>query len=191
MVKKGDETRGKILNSARKIFSVKGYSVATMKDFCEGTELSRGGLYRHFSSTKEIMIEMLDSDIATARIEVEKVISSGMSAKEIFKLLLDDQIEIIKKGGGDLELAMYEFCRSEKDQEHYIYNRFTSSVGIIEEVIRYGQERKEFVACNANKTAKSIIFFLEGMRISSSIMSLSDELLEEQIQEVYKMVVKD
>jgi hypothetical protein len=113
-----------------------------------------------------------------------------MSAREILTLLLKDQKEIINKRGGDLELAMYEFCKSEKDQEHYIYNRFSSSVEIIEGLIKYGQERREFIDCNANETAKRIVFLLEGLRISSSIMSLSDELLEEQIQGVYKMVVK-
>ncbi|MBK1810796.1 TetR/AcrR family transcriptional regulator [Clostridium sp. YIM B02505] len=190
MIKKGDQTRAEIIDSARKIFSVKGYSATTMKDFCEETGLSRGGLYRHFSSTKEIMIAMLDSDIINSRIQIENVISSGMSPKEVLRLLLEDQKEIIKERGGDLELAMYEFCKSEKDQEHYINNRFTSSAEIIKGILKYGQERNEFVDCDANETAKRIIFLLEGIRISSSIMNLSEELLEEQVNGIFKMVVK-
>jgi AcrR family transcriptional regulator len=190
LIKKGDQTREEILKSARKIFAVKGYSATTMKDFCEETGLSRGGLYRHFSSTKEIMIAMLDSDIIDSRIGIEKEISSEMSAKDILTLLLNDQKEIIKRRGGDLELAMYEFCKSEKDQEHYINNRFTSSIDIIEGLIKYGQGRKEFIDCNANETAKRIVFLLEGIRISSSIMILSDRLLDEQIYGVLNLVAR-
>lgn len=190
MIKKGDQTRTKILESARKIFSEKGYSVATMKDFCEETGLSRGGLYRHFSSTKEIMIAMLDSDVTNTKFELEKVISSERSAKQLLTLFLDIQIKEIKKGEGNLELAVYQFCKGENDQEHYIYNRFNTSVEIFEKLIKYGQKRKEFIDCDANETAKRFIFILEGLRISSSIINFPDELVEKQIQGILEMVIR-
>ena len=43
---KGDQTRQLICMEAFKLFTEKGYKDVTMKDICEKTGLSRGGLYR-------------------------------------------------------------------------------------------------------------------------------------------------
>ena len=41
----------------------KGFKDVTMSDICEKSQLSRGGLYRHYSSTSEIFREIISEDI--------------------------------------------------------------------------------------------------------------------------------
>ena len=47
MSKKGSETKRLIKEQAYKLFAIRGFKDVTMKDICEITGLSRGGLYRH------------------------------------------------------------------------------------------------------------------------------------------------
>ena len=54
MSKKGDLTKQRIKEQAIKIFAQRGFKDVTMKDICGGTGLSRGGLYLHYSSTRQI-----------------------------------------------------------------------------------------------------------------------------------------
>jgi AcrR family transcriptional regulator len=83
MKNKGEKTRADLMNTAVELFSEKGYSAVTMKDFCERHGLSRSGIYRHFASTREIFLAMLDSDRENASDELNEAISSGISAKQM------------------------------------------------------------------------------------------------------------
>ena len=55
MGSKGNQTRELIKDAAYVLFAKKGFKEVTMKDICEATGLSRGGLYRYFGSTAEIL----------------------------------------------------------------------------------------------------------------------------------------
>ena len=58
MNKRGKATKGMIKEKACLMFAEKGFKEVTMKDICEITGLSRGGLYCHYSSTSEIFKEI-------------------------------------------------------------------------------------------------------------------------------------
>ena len=42
------------------LFAEKGFKQVTMKDICDAAKLSRGGLYCHYESTRQIFQEMID-----------------------------------------------------------------------------------------------------------------------------------
>lgn len=48
-----------IMAAAAKVFVEKGYSNTTMEDIIVQTELSKGGFYHYYTSTKDILIEMM------------------------------------------------------------------------------------------------------------------------------------
>ena len=52
MGKKGEITKQFILDKAFGLFAENGFHRVTMKDICDRTDLSRGGLYRYYSSNK-------------------------------------------------------------------------------------------------------------------------------------------
>ena len=59
MGEKSVQKRQYILETARKVFAEKGFKRVTMKDIVEACDISRGGLYLYFGSTKEIFLEVL------------------------------------------------------------------------------------------------------------------------------------
>ena len=58
---KGDKTKKNICEEAYILFSKRGYKDVTMKDICDKTGLSRGGLYRHYESTEQIVMLVQDT----------------------------------------------------------------------------------------------------------------------------------
>lgn len=188
---KGDQTRMAILNTARVLFSEKGYSAVTMHDICERSGLSRGGLYRHFSSTREIFMAMLDSDKETTSLELEEAIAAGTPAKQMFAYFIRLQKQEILQGGGRLSIAVYEFCAANPDQKQYLDGRFTAAVVILEKLIRYGQARQEYKTFDARAAASHIVVFLEGLKLSSAVISFTHAMLDDQLRYVYQMVVLD
>ena len=90
---------------AHKLFAEKGFKEVTMKDICEKTGLSRGGLYRHYSGTDEIFSEILSEEYSVAeRIE----------GQESARTILEDMLQAIEKEIMEkelsLSLAIYEYA---------------------------------------------------------------------------------
>lgn len=188
---KGDQTRAAILKTAKTLFSEKGYAAVTMGDICERHGLSRGGLYRHFGSTREIFTAMLDADKETTSTELNEAIAAGVPAKQMFAYFMQQQKQDIQQGGGRLAMAVYEFCSSTPDQKRYLNERYAAAVDILAKLIRYGQARGEYRPGDARAAASHIVVFLEGLKLSSAVITLSDDMLEDQLGYVYQMVVQE
>jgi AcrR family transcriptional regulator len=61
-----EETRGKLIEAARRAFAEKGYSAASMDDLTAEAGLTRGALYHHFGDKKGLLqavIEQIDAEI--------------------------------------------------------------------------------------------------------------------------------
>ena len=63
---KSEQKRKFILETARKVFIEKGFKNVTMKDIVEACDISRGGLYLYFNSTREIFLEVLKLEASEA-----------------------------------------------------------------------------------------------------------------------------
>ncbi|HEX2917644.1 MAG TPA: TetR/AcrR family transcriptional regulator, partial [Edaphobacter sp.] len=59
-MRKGEETRQKIIAAAAPLFNKQGYAGCVIKDIMEATGLEKGGIYRHFESKEEIAAEAFD-----------------------------------------------------------------------------------------------------------------------------------
>jgi TetR/AcrR family transcriptional repressor of nem operon len=53
-MRKGEQTRQRILREAAALFNQRGYAGCSMQDVMAATGLEKGGLYRHFSSKEEL-----------------------------------------------------------------------------------------------------------------------------------------
>jgi TetR/AcrR family transcriptional regulator, transcriptional repressor for nem operon len=59
-VRKGEQTRQKIIRKAAPIFNRKGYSGTALSDLMRATGLEKGGIYRHFESKQELAGDAFD-----------------------------------------------------------------------------------------------------------------------------------
>jgi len=188
VLKKGDQTRAAILETGRALFGERGYAAVTMKDFCDRLGLSRGGLYRHFASTKEIFVAMLDLDKESAAVKLDQAMAAGVPPRQIFDYFIRQQRQEIQLGGGRLSIAVYEFCIANPDQKPYLDRRFATAVQMLEKLIRYGQEQQVFMNANAAEAAAHIIVFLEGLRLSSAVITFTGSMMDDQLEYLYDLV---
>ena len=166
MSAKGDKTKELICSEAYKLFAEKGFKEVTMKDICEKTGLSRGGLYRHYSSTEAIFSHIINSLMQTQENEVLNKIESLVPAKQILLELLNRyQIEMLDSSNC-LTLAIYEFFSTlqRKGNESLLYEQYLLSKKTWESLIAYGIKTKEFNEVNAEAIIDIIIFSYQGVR---------------------------
>lgn len=85
---RGDKTKQEIRDKAYQLFAEKGFKEVTMKDICERTGLSRGGLYRHYESTEQIFLEIVNAFSDQQKNDVCEKIEKRVPAAVILEELL-------------------------------------------------------------------------------------------------------
>ena len=101
MATKRERTRESIIKESYTLFASKGFKQVTMKDVCEITGMSRGGLYSHFSGTDKLFEAVLEKITENSATDFQTEIKEGtetvntdvmerleQNAKEKWKLLI-------------------------------------------------------------------------------------------------------
>lgn len=192
MGRKGDTTKAAIRKAALILFVQKGFKDVTMKDICEATGLSRGGLYMHYGSTKQIFADVINEIMSSLENEVAVKIENGQSATLILDELLNRyQSEMLDKSGS-LGLAFYEYYSSiPLSDDNAMLKQYYISKDMICNLIQYGIDKGEFKHVNINAVVDLLLFSYQGVRMLSSIMPLDDDTISiDMISEIRAMLVK-
>ena len=170
-----------ILETAKKVFVEKGYKNVTMKDIVEACDISRGGLYLYFSSTEELLLAVLQQDAE----EIDDVFTESIeedSAADILTLFLKEQKKELLRKRNNLTMAVYEYAfenREKKDQ--MLRRQFDAGVRVLEKLIESGIASGEFYCENPRGAANNIMYVLEGMKINSQTMGITEAMVDEQL----------
>lgn len=175
---KGEKTKQIILTEAYQLFAEKGFKDVTMKDICQRTGLSRGGLYRHYESTEQIFSEIVTILLDAQKDEFEEKIQNKMPAGEILEEVLKRYEEEMMDAGNSLSIAIYEFFSDPKisKSDNSISQQYLRSKKMWVALIEYGIQTKEFQEVNAEAVYDLIVFSYQGVRMYSKLMAIDPEI---------------
>ncbi|MCL1802356.1 MAG: TetR/AcrR family transcriptional regulator [Eubacteriaceae bacterium] len=188
---KGTVRKKYILEKAALVFMRKGFTSVTMKDIVEECEMSRGGVYRYFSSTKEIFMEIISSENESDYAFLGKHMEKGTNAVKILEMFLQLQKKELLNIEKTIRLAMYEFFIFHRDTMSYVLEQnYTAALSLVSQTLLYGIERKEITGIlpnDAEKYANCMIVLLEGL----SIFAVSGQISSETIDEQFGLFIKN
>lgn len=188
---KGEKTKQQIRNEAYQLFSERGYKSVTMKDICEKTGLSRGGLYRHYDSTEQIFLEIIDGFTRRQKDEFTEKIAQQVPAKEILDDILLRYSNEMMDSSNSLSLAIYEFYSNPEisKTENSVVKQYEASKSMWLELINYGIENKEFKRVDAEAVFDVIVFSYQGVRMYSKLMKPDSATPGRIISEIKKLLL--
>ena len=171
------------METARKVFTQKGYKNVTMKDIVDACGISRGGLYLYFGSTAEIFLEVLRMETEEADDVFSDSIKEDATATEILALFLKEQKKELLRKKDNLTVATYEFYFGEEvpKKDNILKRQFDSTVKIIERLIETGVENWEFYCEDCRRTARNIMFLLEGLKISAYTIGITADMVDREL----------
>lgn len=179
---KAENTKEKIRQEAYRLFADKGFKEVTMTDICKKTGLSRGGLYRYYSSTGEIFSEILSK---------EYVIADRIGKQESARVILEDMLREIKGEIMDkelsLSLAIYEYANL-GNGEFFSHIHESAKKRWIS-LINYGMEMNEFKEVNAEQVSDLILYYYQGLRMWSRVIPFDMQVAEYYVDTVRKMLL--
>ncbi|MCI8464938.1 MAG: TetR/AcrR family transcriptional regulator [Lachnospiraceae bacterium] len=193
MNKRGRETRKQIKKCACALFAEKGFKQVTMKDICEAAKLSRGGLYCHYDSTRQIFQEILDDMTGEQDQEIDLKIEQNYSAVTILDEILSKYENEMLDCQSSLSIAIYEYfsIRDIANQNNTLYEQYLISANTWKKLIQYGMDRQEFKEVDSSAVFDLIVFSYQGVRMYSKLMPMDKEIPSGIIKEIRKILVKD
>ena len=191
MGKKGEETKQLIKEKACTLFMRKGFKNVTMKDICIQTGLSRGGLYRHYDSTNQIFLEIIDGLMSEQDNELSEKMKKGYPAVQILDEILERYKYEMSGSAPSLSLAILEFYGEDqsKAEDNMLLKQYRYSVDMWMEFLSYGIQRGEFKEVDCAEIIDTIIFSYQGVRIYSSLLPLAGEIAERIINHIKKTLL--
>lgn len=192
MGEKSIQKKQYILEKARSVFMEKGFKSVTMKDIVEACEISRGGLYLYFGSTEEILLEVLRADADEVDDVFTNRITEDDTAADILTLFLKEQKKELLRKKNSLTVAIYEYFFIHKaEKNNMLRKQFDAGVKVIEKLIEAGIASGEFYCENPKGAASNIMYVLEGLKINSQTMGITEEMVDEQLLYIMEGLIID
>lgn len=189
MGSKKERTREHILEVSYRLFAKNGFNKVTMKDICEASNLSRGGLYSHFSSTRELFEAILEKINQKDEMNFQEEMERGVSATEILQnalILMEDEMNHPEDS---LSLAMYEYAGSVETDLMDHFNKIGEDKWTA--LIEYGIAQGEFCNVNVSEIVNIILYAYQGVRMWSRIVTMTSETFESITSHIKKQLLKE
>ena len=188
---KGDKTKQAIKEKAYCLFAEKGYKNVTMKDICEQTGLSRGGLYRHYESTEQIFLEIVSAFSNKQKAEIESKIKNHIPAIVILNELLAKYADEMIDSKNSLALAIYEYYSNPEisKNDNSVMKQYEISKSAWIELINYGIATKEFNCVNPQAVFNVIVFAYQGIRMYGKLMKIDKDIPNQIIDEIKRLLL--
>lgn len=188
---KGEKTKQDIREKAYQLFAQKGFKEVTMKDICELTGLSRGGLYRHYESTEQIFLEIVNAFTDKQKNEVLTKIEQHIPAVTILKELLSRYESEMIDHENSISLAIYEFYSNPtiSKEDNSVKEQYDISKSTWVKLINYGIDIKEFNRVNPESVFNLIVFAYQGVRMYSRLMKIDSDIPAQITYEIKKLLL--
>ena len=189
MSSKKERTRELIIEASYNLFAKYGFNRITMKDVCEATGLSRGGLYSHFPGTKEIFEEILEKINQKDEMNFQKEIEEGKPAAVILERALGLMEDEMQHPEDSLSLAMYEYAGTVDKSLMNHFNRIGEEKWTA--LIEYGISTGEFYAVNVEEIVNVILYVYQGVRMWSRIVTMTPETFRSITSHIRRQLIKE
>ncbi|MFB8424214.1 TetR/AcrR family transcriptional regulator [Priestia megaterium] len=163
-----EQTKRKVADAAKALFSQKGYKATSIEEIVEATGSSKGNIYYHFKSKEGLFLYLIDEwDLEWERNWKERESLYKTTRDKLFgiaeQIILDDLNHPLTK-------AADEFFNNEKkgsDIEERIDEMVKRHVEFNRELLQQGIDEGEF----SHKNAEQLAVILEGLFVGMSRMS--------------------
>ena len=104
-------TRATLLKTALSVFSVKGYSAATLADVAKAAKVTRGAIYWHFKSKADLYNTLVEEVSARGAAVVQQAVAEGGTLIEILRRVFVRQCAVMeedREARAVMELALFK-----------------------------------------------------------------------------------
>jgi TetR/AcrR family transcriptional regulator len=169
-----------IMNAAQRLFEKKGYESTTVDEIAAEAELGKGTIYSYFKSKDEIYIAILEQGLEILKERVFQVVDGQLSAGETLYALYDTFIQYHRERRDFAETLFVQvdeqiFLRL-GDLVRGLKNKSSEWVELVSGVLQKGIDAGEFIPCDIDRMAKTIIGLILGLILQYEMGRIDEDL---------------
>ena len=164
-----EERKSQILQAALTCFARKGYHQTTMDDIVKEAGLSKGGVYWHFGSKKELFLVLFEAMIADTEVAVLNSLETNQSVREklIDTLRMYSVLATADEFQSIMPLLIDVWAQNRRDPDVNqvtvaLYHRFREP---LVQLIDAGIAAGEFKSVNAQALANILFALYDGLMV--------------------------
>ena len=185
-----DSTKNQILEAALHVFVKSGYSKTTMDDIVNESGLSKGAIYHHYGSKKELFLALIDY---WENYFFKNIINKDLTNNNPDELLRDITLDVIKafKSSKHIFLAELEFwslSNHDLDVRKRTTELYSKLIVLFRNIISKGVNSWLYKNIDLDVAALSVMTSLQGV-IWFSIFDKSEISAEKYLNDVIEFII--
>ena len=164
---KKERKRQRILSSAIKVFSKKGFYSTRIKEIARAASVADGTIYLYFKNKDDILISIFNDRFRKLNTKMEEIADEPIESSEKIRRIINLQIGSVR-GHRDLaEVLTVNLRQSNRFLRQYAAPQFNHYLDIMAQIIMEGQDRGEFASdCSARILATSLFGAIDGLMLT-------------------------
>lgn len=167
MQQRSEETHSRIMESAIKLFSSRGYNASSVDEICKDAGISKGAFYHHFESKQMLFLALLDGWLQFIDNAIEA--SKDQTVPETFMAITEAYPYIFQTAGDNLPMFLEFWMIASRDKKiweagiapYRRYQKYFTSL------IKKGVDEGSFVEVDPELTSRMIISTAMGLLLQS------------------------
>ena len=182
--------KNQILDAALQIFVRKGYSETRMDDIVVGSGMSKGAIYHHYSSKRDLFLELIDYWEIYCFPNILDKKYKNKTASGILREIVKDVTKTFKEKKYVFlaELEIWALANHDDEVRKKTKLLYTNLLKLFSDIIYLGIKKGEFKNINVNIAALSIMTSLQGV-IWFSIFEKGELSAEEYLTQVMEFII--
>ena len=183
----------KILKSAIKLFSQKGFSATTTSEIAKDAGVAEGTVFRYYRTKKYLLIKVMGKLIEVMSEELiensaGKILKENQNKddKEILKMLLMDRLEVFNKYWDIIQVVITEMQFHKDIRESFLKNVVFKVKDVLSEFIERGIAKGRFKNFDSMVVSRTLIGTFMAYIIQKKIMG--ENILSENGQEIDEII---
>jgi AcrR family transcriptional regulator len=115
MQQRGQETRERLVESARTIFARQGYDATSVAELCERAEVSKGAFYHHFPSKQALFMDLLDQWMGELEERLETIEVETPTVSHGFQRMVGELEGVLGQARGQFPLFLEFLDQARRD----------------------------------------------------------------------------
>ena len=122
-----------------------------------------------------------------------EAVNGKATSADLLALFLQEQKRELCNQENSLTVAIYEFFFANKMEKHEnpLHSQFDSAVRVIEKLIADGVRSGEFVCPDPKGAARNIMYVLEGLRVMSQTVGITEKTVNKEILYLMKGIINE
>ena len=185
-----DKSKNQILEAALHVFVKKGYAETRMDDIVDSSGLSKGAIYHHYSSKKDLFLSLIDYWEVNSFPNFLDNDYSKLSASDKLRNVITEIVNTYKnkKFVFLAELEFWSLANHDKDVRKKTKSLYNKLLSFFKNIVHDGIKSKEFKDINVEVAALSIMTSIQGV-IWFSIFEETSVSAEEYLNDVIEFII--